>query len=348
MAFETDSCIRGFHIYKEIWSPQLDEILSCVREIGNREDPFAVAVMKDSNIVGHLPRSISCICSLFLRHSGSLKCRIVGGRRRSVDLPQGGLEIPCVLLFEGSEELLKKVRKRLNELSVRDLCSKKIEQGDGKSKTLQLPFVEEIHDDQDPELPGSSLLPVDERNMAEFEESNSETPWIRFKDIILLDSDHKTIRNREKLNDKHINFAQRLLKEQFPHLNGLRLTLLQNIPHDQPTSNAIQVIHVRDDHWIVAATKPGAKSVQVYDSLFSALDQVAIDVIKINFCCSASAIQMLTIQKQTNATNCGLFAIAVATSIAFGENPSERTYQENYMHKHLLKCFEQFSLIPFP
>ena len=39
--------------------------------------------------------------------------------------------------------------KCLNELSIRDIYSKKIEQGDGKSKTVQPPSVEELHDDQD-------------------------------------------------------------------------------------------------------------------------------------------------------------------------------------------------------
>ena len=76
MPFEVDSCIRGFHIYKDIWSPEVGEVISCERELGNREDPFAVAVKKNSTIVGHLPRTISCLCSLFLRHNGCITCRI--------------------------------------------------------------------------------------------------------------------------------------------------------------------------------------------------------------------------------------------------------------------------------
>ena len=36
------------------------------------EDHFAVAVLKDSNIVHHIPRKISFICSLFLRQSGNV------------------------------------------------------------------------------------------------------------------------------------------------------------------------------------------------------------------------------------------------------------------------------------
>ena len=34
-------------------------------ELGNPHDPFVVAVMKDSQIIGHVPHTISCI--LFIR-----------------------------------------------------------------------------------------------------------------------------------------------------------------------------------------------------------------------------------------------------------------------------------------
>ena len=39
------------------------EILSCSREGGNRDDPFAVAVQKSNAMVGHVLGRISCVCS---------------------------------------------------------------------------------------------------------------------------------------------------------------------------------------------------------------------------------------------------------------------------------------------
>ena len=61
--FEVDSCIRGFHVYGAVWKPRIGEILSCSREGGNREDPFAAPVQKSSAMVGHVPRRIPCVCS---------------------------------------------------------------------------------------------------------------------------------------------------------------------------------------------------------------------------------------------------------------------------------------------
>ena len=72
--------------------------LPCQREPGNSHDPFSVAIVRAGVIVGHVPRKI---LSLFLRRGGLIHCRVTGSRHYSEDLPQGGLEIPCLSLFEG-------------------------------------------------------------------------------------------------------------------------------------------------------------------------------------------------------------------------------------------------------
>ena len=59
-----------------------------------------MAITKEDVIFGHVPRTISPICSIFIRRGGTIKCLISGGRQYSYGLPQGGLEIPCVLIFK--------------------------------------------------------------------------------------------------------------------------------------------------------------------------------------------------------------------------------------------------------
>jgi len=49
-----------------------------------------------------------------LRQSGSIICHVTGSRQYSSDLPQGGLEIPCVLAFSCTAKdgnRLEKVRR---------------------------------------------------------------------------------------------------------------------------------------------------------------------------------------------------------------------------------------------
>ncbi len=58
MEFVLASCVRGHHVYKEIWSPNFGEELTCRREEGNVKDSYAVAVLKSSSTVGHLPSQL--------------------------------------------------------------------------------------------------------------------------------------------------------------------------------------------------------------------------------------------------------------------------------------------------
>ena len=80
------------------------ERLECQRECDNPSDIYAVAVKTGGTVVGLLPRKLSRLCALFIRRGGSISCSPTGRRRYSSDLPQGGLEIPCLLFFEGDSK----------------------------------------------------------------------------------------------------------------------------------------------------------------------------------------------------------------------------------------------------
>ena len=103
-SYEFESMVRGYHVYKDIWEAEEDEILACIKDRRNRHDPYAVAVTKSKTVVGHLPRKISTVCSLFLS-TGTITCRVVGTKRYSRDLPQGGLEIPCLIKYPDGKSI---------------------------------------------------------------------------------------------------------------------------------------------------------------------------------------------------------------------------------------------------
>ena len=151
------------------------------------------------------------------------------------------------------------------------------------------------------------------------------------------------------LTDKHINFAQRLLKLSFPEINCLRLTVLQDMEHKEPTTNSIQILHVSRNHWVCAATSGKGKQVNVYDSSFGSWDQASYKALQTQFRCSTCNIKFMEgVQKQTEVTDCGLFAIANATTIAFKGDPSHTSYDKSRMHQHLLNCFITKTMKPFP
>ena len=112
-SFSLDSMGRGYHIYRTVWEAAVGEELECVREVGNRSDPYIVAVIKPQNelTIRHLPRKISSLCSMFLQRGGIISCTVTGEKRYSRDLPQGGLEITCQLKFTGNDKDLSKNQK---------------------------------------------------------------------------------------------------------------------------------------------------------------------------------------------------------------------------------------------
>ena len=86
--FSVEAMVRGYHV----WAAPIGEMLICEREVGNIHDTFGVASKKDSEVVGHCPRKISALCSIFIRRGGKIACQVTGRRRYSSDLPQRGLE----------------------------------------------------------------------------------------------------------------------------------------------------------------------------------------------------------------------------------------------------------------
>ena len=115
--------MRGYHVYKQVWSATVGQVLPCQQERGNVHDPYSVAIVDGNTVVGHVPRAILVVCSLFLRRNGVITCEVIGGRHYSNDLPQGGLEIPCKLVFSGKESSIDKVQKEALASGLLTSCS---------------------------------------------------------------------------------------------------------------------------------------------------------------------------------------------------------------------------------
>ena len=76
--FIVESCVRGYHYYQNIWDPVINEVLTCAREDSNPHDRYAVAVYKDTRVVGHVARKISTVAYLFLRKGiPSVRCVVI-------------------------------------------------------------------------------------------------------------------------------------------------------------------------------------------------------------------------------------------------------------------------------
>ena len=98
-SFEFTAAVRGFHVYRSIWSPQLTESLNYYHEEGNSFDIFAIKAcrLRDNEIVGHLPREIARRTKYLLDRGAVVTSTLISDHYRRSPLFQGGLEIPCVI-----------------------------------------------------------------------------------------------------------------------------------------------------------------------------------------------------------------------------------------------------------
>ena len=65
------SFIHEFHDYKDLWTPEPGVVLEGKAEPSNPYDPMAMAVKKNGEVVGHVPRSLARYTHFFLLRQGN-------------------------------------------------------------------------------------------------------------------------------------------------------------------------------------------------------------------------------------------------------------------------------------
>ncbi len=126
------------------------------------------------------------------------------------------------------------------------------------------------------------------------------------------------------LTDMHISAASELLKTQFPNVVGFQATILgQNLSFKRLEGPYVQVIHTNGNHWVTVAGIHGSL-VKVYDSKYKSISedtkrQIA-SLTKVDK--KYIDIHLENTQCQKGSSDCGLYAIAFATEVCFGNNPA--------------------------
>ena len=100
--FNVQCCIRWCHNYQTQWNTDIGVRLTTTRETkpgALAEDKYAIAVINNGNIVGHVPKFLMKLTIFFLKNGGKLHITVTWPRRCSVNLKQGRLELPTDLYF---------------------------------------------------------------------------------------------------------------------------------------------------------------------------------------------------------------------------------------------------------
>ena len=134
-SYEFLSVVRGHHVYKDIWTPVIDEQLTVKKEDSNEHDRYALSVVRHGSdfsdetyseaeedaattgavsseaIVGHVPREYSKLLWFFIHRGGSIVCKITERRQKG-----NGLEVPCSYHCVGAKRLIKQLKQKLETM----------------------------------------------------------------------------------------------------------------------------------------------------------------------------------------------------------------------------------------
>ena len=105
--FQFSSYITGQYWYQHRWTPQIDEELICKHEVDNAHDEFAIAIIKDEMVVGHVPKQISKYFCRLLKSGGLIKVKVIG---TPANTKKCGIRVPCIYIVKGQQPFVQEIK----------------------------------------------------------------------------------------------------------------------------------------------------------------------------------------------------------------------------------------------
>ena len=170
------------------------------------------------------------------------------------------------------------------------------------------------------------------------------------------------IRQNGMLTDESINIAQNLLSAKFPQYEGFQDTVLGKVNQFDvihPNAQYIQILNSASNlHWVCVANTNQNKSSNeehyLYDSYAKLSEKyIPSDITSqiASYSCHPDpelVLHVTSVQQQNNSVDCGLYAIAFATSLCYGHDPESIVFDHSLMRSHLIKCIQDGDMTPFP
>ena len=147
-----------------------------------------------------------------------------------------------------------------------------------------------------------------------------------------------------------ITAFQRLLQNCHPYIDGLQDVLLSQ-------TNGFDIIHSQFKyyrlplgHYSICNINSSDGVINWYDSLHCNPGEKAQETIAsiIHSARNEIVINVMNVQRQQNGSDCGVFALAFATTLCEGSDPTEMAYDHSKMRSHMASCFDALEPQPFP
>ena len=184
--------------------------------------------------------------------------------------------------------------------------------------------------------------------------STAKDHWATCGGIYLCKRDLQKLTGGKELSDLHINAFQNVLKGQFNSIGGLQSTLLQQKKSSLSNKKEknLQAINISISptvkHW--AVLEINSNSIFLYDSAYTSIagDGKQIIAHLINTTEDHLTVHIMNIAKQSGATDCGLYVVAIMSSLALGKDPCSIVFKKEDLRAHLQSIIEKEQITEFP
>lgn len=161
------------------------------------------------------------------------------------------------------------------------------------------------------------------------------------------------------LEDLHIDEAQAVLLQEHKSVNGLQQVGvfaggLIGASVVTPNHPFTQILNIEGAHWICVSSV-GCRSGQitVYDSMVSASNSLPLTTqCQLAWLTYGShrqlCVNFANVTRQIGSGDCGLYAIAYATALVSGLDPTQVHFDQKNMRGHLINCLKNRHFTQFP
>ena len=126
-------------------------------------------------------------------------------------------------------------------------------------------------------------------------------------------------------------------------------SVTEKFPSIPAKSLFVQILHVGGCHWITSTNidaqggnlSYSPNTVRVYDSMMNLEVSLATQLDICHFLkpeADRIIFDVMNVDQQQNAHDCGLYSIAFATELAYGHDPVLPKFKAGEMRSHLLHC----------
>jgi hypothetical protein len=143
-----------------------------------------------------------------------------------------------------------------------------------------------------------------------------------------------------------------LLKRQFPDISGFSdPVMVASLRCKFADKIFVQVVYNGSHHWITATNKhcpPGV--VRVYDGMHLTMNTDVKQQLA-TMCQTTHSvleIQSMNVARQIGSGDCGLLALAYATTLCLDLDPVNLVYCQDNLRKHFLQCVTDGRMTAFP